>query len=151
VRSNSGGFGSTSLPDIRDWRIRSHSFKAIGYYTEQVPTLGGTDNPKLVPQIVSSTNLFDLLGARPMMGRTFVPQDGRAGQSNVVILNAQVWQEEYGSDPKIIGRVLPINGIPYTVIGVMPQGFAFPANAGTNSIWTPLRIALICRRATRRC
>ena len=138
VRSNSGGFGSTSLPDIRDWRIRSHSFKAIGYYTEQVPTLGGTDNPKLVAQIVSSTNLFDLLGARPMMGRTFVPQDGRAGQSNVVILNAQAWQEEYGSDPKMIGRVLPINGIPYTVIGVMPQGFAFPANAGTNSIWTPL-------------
>src|ERR1700733_301468 len=75
VRSNSGGFGSTSLPDIRDWWIRSHSFKAIGYYTEQVPTLGGTDNPKLVAQVVSSTNLFDLLGARPMMGRTFVPRD----------------------------------------------------------------------------
>ena len=82
VRSNSGGFAPTSLPDIRDWQARSHSFKAIGYYTEQVPTLGGTDNPKLVPQIVSSTNLFDLLGARPMMGRTFVRQDGRAGQSS---------------------------------------------------------------------
>lgn len=140
VRSESGGFSTTSLPDILDWQARSHSFQQIAYYTEQVPTLGGTSNPRIVPQIVSSTNLFDTLEARPMMGRTFMPSDSTAGQTNVVILSASTWSEIYHADPRIIDRSIPINGIPYTVIGVMPNGFAFPANTGDTSIWTPLPI-----------
>jgi predicted permease len=138
VRSESGGFATTSLPDIQDWQARSHSFQQIAYYTEQVPTLGGTANPKIVPQIISSTNLFDTLEARPMMGRVFLPNDGKPGQDNVVILSASTWHDIYHSDPHILGRSVPINGIPYTVIGVMPNGFAFPANTGDTSIWTPL-------------
>ena len=140
VRSESGGFSTTSLPDILDWQARSHSYQQIAYYAEQVPTLGGTSNPRIVPQIVSSTNLFDTLEARPMMGRTFMPSDSTAGQTNVVILSASTWSEIYHADPRIIDRSIPINGIPYTVIGVMPNGFAFPANTGDTSIWTPLPI-----------
>ena len=140
VRSESGGFSTTSLPDILDWQARSHSFQQIAYYTEQVPTLGGTSNPRIVPQIVSSTNLFDTLEARPMMGRTFMPSDSTAGQTNVVILSASTWSEIYHADPHIIDRSIPINGIPYIVVGVMPNGFAFPANTGDTSIWTPLPI-----------
>jgi len=119
VRTESGGFASTSLPDIQDWQARSHSFQQIAYYAEQVPTLGGTSNPKLVPQIVSSSNLFDLLQAKPMMGRTFLPDDGKSGHDNVVVLSAATWREVYHADPKIIDRSVPVNGIPYTVIGVM--------------------------------
>jgi predicted permease len=140
VRSESGGFSTTSLPDILDWQARSHSFQQIAYYTEQVPTLGGTSNPRIVPQIVSSTNLFDTLEARPMLGRTFMPSDSTPGQTNVVILSDSTWSEIYHADPRIIDRSIPINGIPYTVIGVMPNGFAFPANTGDTSIWTPLPI-----------
>jgi predicted permease len=140
VQTERGGFSSTSLPDIRDWQARSHSFQQIGYYTEQVPTLGGTSDPKLVVQIVSSANLFDLLQAGPMMGRTFLPGDSESGRTNVVILNAALWQKNYHADPQIIGRIIPINGIPYTVIGVMPRGFAFPANTGEDSIWTPIPV-----------
>ncbi|MDW5264692.1 MULTISPECIES: ABC transporter permease [Acidobacteriaceae] len=138
VRTESGGFGPTSLLDIQDWQARSHSFEQIAYYTEQVPTLGGTSTPRLVPQIVSSSNLFDLLQARPMMGRTFVPDDSKSGHNNVVILGASIWQGVYHADPQIVGRSIAVNGIPYTVIGVMPNGFAFPANTGENSIWTPI-------------
>lgn len=138
VRSASGGFSTTSLPDIQDWQARSHSFQQIAYYTIQVPTLGGTSNPRIMPQIVSSTNLFDTLEARPMMGRAFFPTDSAPGQTNVVILSAGTWEDIYHADPQIIGRSVPINGIPYTVIGIMPRGFAFPANTGNTSIWTPL-------------
>lgn len=138
VRSQSDGFTSTSLPDVQDWQARSHSFQQIAYYTEQVPTLGGTSDPKLVAQIVSSSNLFDLLGAKPKMGRTFLPRDGQSGNTNVLILGDAVWQEVYHGDAEIVGRTVPVNGIPYTVIGVMPRGFAFPANTGENSIWTPI-------------
>jgi predicted permease len=140
VRSASGGFSTTSLPDIQDWQARSHSFQQIAYYTIQVPTLGGTSNPRIMPQIVSSTNLFDTLEARPMKGRAFLPTDSAPGQTNVVILSAGTWEDIYHADPNIIGRSVPINGIPYTVIGVMPRGFAFPANTGDTSIWTPLPV-----------
>ena len=138
VRTESGGFAATSLPDIRDWEARSHSFEQIAFYTEQVPTLGGTSSPRLVPQIVSSVNLFEILKARPMMGRTFEPGESEPGRASVVILSAGAWRDVYHSDPKVIGRTVPVNGVPYTVIGVMPDGFAFPASTGDNSIWTPL-------------
>jgi predicted permease len=140
ARSEGGGFASTSLPDVQDWQARSHSFQQIAFYTEQVPTLGGTSDPKLVAQIVSSSNLFDLLQARPMMGRTFLPGDSQAGRSNVLVLGAAVWQEVYHGDVQIVGRTVPVNGIPFTVIGVMPRGFAFPANTGEDAIWTPIPI-----------
>jgi predicted permease len=140
VRSESGGFAATSLPDIRDWQARSHSFEQIAYYTEQVPTLGGTADPKLVAQIVSSANLFDLLQVKPALGRGFLPGDGKAGSSNVVILGAATWHSAYHGDPQIVGRSVPVNGIPYTVIGVMPAGFSFPANTGDDSIWTPIPV-----------
>lgn len=140
VRSESGGFASTSFPDVQDWQARSHSFQQIGYYAEQVPTLGGTGEPKLVPQILSSSNLFDLLEAQPMMGRTFLPTDSNAGHTDVLVLSAGTWDELYHSDPQIIGRSVPVNGIPHTVIGVMPRGFTFPANTGDNTIWTPIPV-----------
>ncbi|MEG9438875.1 ABC transporter permease [Edaphobacter sp. HDX4] len=140
VRTESGGFAPTSMPDIRDWQARSHSFQQIGFYSEQVPTLGGTASPRLVAQILSSTNLFDLLEARPMMGRTFAAGDSEPGRTNVVILTASIWHELYHGDPEILGRSIPVNGLPYTVIGVMPEGFAFPAESGGNAIWTPAPI-----------
>jgi predicted permease len=140
VRTESGGFASTSLLDIQDWQARSRSFQQIAYYAEQVPTLGGTSTPKLVPQIVSSSNIFDLLQARPMMGRTFLPGDSTSGHTNVVVLGAATWREVYHADPQIIGRSVTINGLPYTVIGVMPNGFSFPASTGESSIWTPLPV-----------
>lgn len=137
-RNESGSFAPTSMPDIRDWRARSHSFRQIGFYTEQVPTLGGTENPKLVAQVVSSANLFELLEARPMLGRTFFAADSEPGRSNVVILTSSIWRDLYHGDRGIVGRSIPVNGTPYTVIGVMPDGFAFPANTGGNAIWTPI-------------
>lgn len=138
ARNESGGFSPTSLPDIRDWQARSHSFSQMAYFTVQVPALGGTEDPKLVPQVVSSANLFALLEARPLLGRTFVPADASAGHANVVILSEGVWRKLYHADRGIIGRAVPVNGVPYTVIGVMPDGFSFPVNTGDSAIWTPL-------------
>ncbi len=141
TEAESGGFSSTSLPDVRDWQARSHSFEGIGFYSEQVPTLGGAGaaDPKLVVQVVSSANLFGVLGARPMMGRTFVPEDETAGHTNVVVLNASLWREFFHGDRQIVGRTVPINGLPYAVIGVMPDGFSFPGN-NDSAIWTPVPV-----------
>ncbi len=138
VQSPQGHFAPTSLPDIEDWRARSHAFQHIGYFTEQFPTLGGASDARLVPQVACSANLFDLLQVKPMLGRTFAAPDEIEGHTNVVVLGADTWQQIYHGDRQILGRAVPINGIPYTVIGVMPAGFAFPVNAGALSIWTPI-------------
>ena len=137
--TENGGFSSTSLPDIRDWQARSHSFEGIGFYSEQMPTLGGAADPKLVVEVASSANLFGVLGARPMMGRTFAPEDDKAGHTNVVVLNASLWREYFHGDRQIVGRTVPINGMPYTVIGVMGDGFSFPGN-NDSVIWTPVPV-----------
>ena len=133
-----GTFGSMSLPDLRDMAARSHSLQAIGYYTYQIPTLGGgSSEPKITPEITANPNLFDLLGVRPMMGRGFIPEDGKPGHNNVLVLGYQVWQESFHGDKNIVGKTVTIDGDPYSVIGVLPPNVEFPANVG-EAIYSPL-------------
>jgi predicted permease len=132
------GYGSMSLPDLQDLAARSHSLQGIGFYTFQIPTLGSASTePKITPQIVGSTNIFDLIGVQPMLGRGFVPDDSKAGHNNVLVLGNSVWQESFHSDRNIVGRSVTINGDPYTVIGVMPPGVDFPGDT-QHSIYSPL-------------
>ncbi len=134
----SGGFGSMSLPDLQDIAARSHSLQGIGYYTFAIPTLGGgTGEPEITPQIVANPNLFDLAGVRPMLGRGFVPDDGKAGRTNVLILGNKVWQEHFHGDRGMVGRALTIDGDPYTVIGVLAPGVDFPGDVD-GAIYSPL-------------
>jgi predicted permease len=133
-----GAFGSMSLPDLQDTASRSHSLQDVGYYTFQIPTLGGgSTEPKITPEIVASTNIFDLIGVRPMLGRGFVPDDGKAGRNNVLVLGNAVWKESFHGDRSIVGQKVTINGEPYTVIGVLLPGVEFPGDVG-KAIYSPL-------------
>jgi predicted permease len=136
--ANADSIGIAALPDVLDWRARSHSVNPIGYYSMQLPTLGGTGNPHLVPQVISSANLFDILGLRPALGRLFVPGDEQPGRGNVLVLSWPVWKNFFHGDPGIIGRAVPLNGVKYTVIGVLPAGQSFPE--GAESMFSPLEI-----------
>ncbi|HTX42843.1 MAG TPA: ABC transporter permease [Acidobacteriaceae bacterium] len=131
-------YGSMSLPDLRDIAARSHSLQSVGYYTFQIPTLGGgSTEPKITPEITANTNLFDLLGVRPMLGRGFIPDDGTPGHNNVLVLGYQVWQESFHGDRAIIGRSVTIDGDPFVVIGVLPPNVEFPGYVG-GAIYAPL-------------
>ncbi len=83
---------------------------------------------------VASTR-FALLRERPVLGRDFLPEDDRAGAAPVAIVGYRVWTERYGSDPSIVGRTVRLNGEAATIIGVMPQGFAYPVDT---QVWRPL-------------
>jgi putative ABC transport system permease protein len=136
--ANPQNYGSMSLPDLQDIAARSHSLQGIGYYTFQIPTLGGgSTEPKITPEITASTNLFDLLGVAPMLGRGFVPDDGKPGHNNVLVLGYQVWQENFHGDRGIVGSKVTIDGDPYSVIGVLPPHVEFPGNVG-EAIYSPL-------------
>jgi len=132
------GFGSMSLPDLQDIAARSHTLQGVGFYTFQIPTLGGgSTEPKITPEIVATTNLFDLIGVRPMLGRGFVPDDGKPGRNNVLVLGNSIWKEDFHGDKGIVGRAVTIDGDPYTVIGVLPPGVVFPGDVG-KAIYSPL-------------
>lgn len=132
------GFGSMSFPDLRDITARSHSLKGVGYFTFQIPTLGGgSSEPKITPEIVANTNLFDLLGVQPMLGRGFIPDDAKPGRNNVLVLGYKVWQESFHGDRGIVGRTVTIDGDPYMVIGILPPNVEFPGDVG-QAIYAPL-------------
>jgi len=85
-----------------------------------------------------STNLLDVLGVRPMLGRTFVDGESIPGRETVAILSHALWAERFGSDRSIIGRSMVLDGTPYTIVGVLPPGFEVLGRPA--DLWTPLVI-----------
>lgn len=139
--SRSGSTGGTfSWPDLQDYTARCHSLAGIGALTFQLPTLGGTDNPQLVPEMMVTSNLFQVVGIHPALGRGFTPDDNKAGHTSVLILSDDVWKEFFHGDPSIIGRSVPIDGDPFTVVGVLPPHIYFPMGVNGREIISPLNL-----------
>lgn len=84
-----------------------------------------------------SPNLFDVVGVAPLLGRTFLPDEGTPGRDQVAVLNYGYWQRRFGADPTIIGKPVSIDGRSFTVIGIMPKDFNYPLAA---EIWIPLAL-----------
>ena len=84
------------------------------------------DHPRIVGTVVTSSNIFRVLGVQPMLGRDFVDADAAKGAANVVLLSYEGWQAVFGGDPKVVGETLRLGGDPATVIGVLPPGMRFP-------------------------
>jgi hypothetical protein len=114
------------------WHDRSQSFEALAIAQPAVAnTLGGDGAAEQVPSLWTTPELFRVFGAKPMMGRLFTDQEGfgRAGirgeatGTSVVVLSHGYWQRRFGSDPNILGKMIPIGRASSTVIGVMPAGF----------------------------
>src|SRR5262249_18488325 len=82
-----------------------------------------------------TANTFAVLGQPPQLGRDFTADDERVGAQPVTILGYKLWKTRYDGDPKVVGRLIRIDGTPYTVIGVMPDAMQFPSKA---ELWTAL-------------
>ncbi|MGA7884789.1 MAG: ABC transporter permease [Acidobacteriaceae bacterium] len=139
--SRSGSTGGTfSWPDLQDYTTRCHSIAGIAALTFQLPTMGGTDDPQLVPEMMVTSNLFQVVGMRPQLGRDFTPEDNKAGHTNVLILSDSVWQKYFHGDRSIIGRTVPIDGDPFLVVGVLPPDIYFPMGVNGQEIISPLNL-----------
>ncbi len=125
-----------SYPDYTSWRDESKSFTALGIWTWNSPSFtgAGVGGAERLEGAEVSPNLFPLMGVRPILGRTFLESEGVQGNDHVVILGYGLWQRRFSGDRDIVGRTVTINLEPYTVIGVMPRGFAFPDNG---QAWMP--------------
>ncbi|MGI8499319.1 MAG: ABC transporter permease [Gemmatimonadaceae bacterium] len=117
-----------SYRNFLDWRDESRAFSAMAAYDDRSLTLSGTGEPERVIGGVISANLFDLIGVRPALGRGFRADEDQVGAERVLILSDELWHRRYGGEPSIVGTVVTANGLPHTVIGVMPPRFEFPEN-----------------------
>ena len=125
-----------SYPDFVDWRAQATSFEGMAVvHGVPVSLSDATGFPESRDATEVSAETFKLIGARPMLGRDFAAADEAPGAAPVAILSYGFWESRYGRDPAIVGRVIRINGTPTTVIGVMPEGFAFPQK---QDLWLPL-------------
>jgi putative ABC transport system permease protein len=125
-----------SPANLKDWIAQSNSFENIAAFRWGDFNLSGTDNPEQLLGHPVTVNMFDTLKVRPLYGRTFLPDEGKAGASPVVVLSYKLWQRRFGADPNIVNQNITLNSRSYTVVGVMPPEFAFPVAA--SELWVPL-------------
>ncbi len=132
--------------DIEQWMSQSRSFEQIAFSTS---TGGrnfleeGTASAEIDDEQVSS-NLFGTLGVRPALGRGFLPEalSLAAGKNaGTILLSDAIWRQEFGADKEILGKQVKINDKSYAVVGVLPAGFRYPANAQlVAQVWTPIQL-----------
>ena len=123
--------------DYAEWRDAQRSFTELGGMYIGSVGLRGPEAATRFNAAFVSWNAFRILGAQPVMGRSFLEEDDQPDAPLVAILSHRVWEERFGSDAGIVGREAVLNGEPATIMGVMPDGFHFPEG---QDMWVPLRL-----------
>ena len=124
-----------SLQDVLDWRSATYSFEGIGAVADLRVAFDDGIAAETATATEVTANTFALLGARPAFGRDFSPDDDQPGATPVVILSDRFWRVKLLADPGVLGRVVRLNGVATTIVGVMPTGFVFPQN---QDLWLPI-------------
>ena len=129
-----------SYPDFRDWRDRSRSFDGAAAYSGWTFNLTGDGPPERVDSAVVSASFFDVLGVTPHLGRGFRPEEETKGRDDVVVLGHRFFVRRFLADPHILGKKIRLDGTPYTVIGVAPDGIRLPniAAAAAGNLFVPI-------------
>jgi len=127
---------SLPIQDFIDYRKQQQTFTGLAGSTSGTIYVSGDEKAERFTGAWITANMFDVVGVRPLLGRTFRAGEDTPAGEKVAILSYTMWQQRYGGDKNIIGHQLRVNGAPHTVVGVMPENFAFPDN---DQIWVPLQ------------
>jgi len=133
------GRGAVSAANVRDWRAQNHVFEDVALVKTNHSfnfTVDGEPERLVGARVWAS--LFPILRAEPLIGRTFTEDANEIGHENVVVLSHQLWVRRFGADPSIVGKTVPLNGVPTTVVAVMKPGFRYPDR--DCELWAPLTI-----------
>ena len=137
---------SVSFHDFMDWRSRQQSFESLEGYNQLGLTVTSTSGyPERLRGVRVTPGVFQSIRVTPALGRDFTNADAVPGAPAVIIIGHAVWESRYGSRADAIGQVLTVNGVPTTVVGVMPPKFAFPQS---HNAWIPLSFTLAAKRGT---
>ena len=117
-----------SMANYLDWRTQNQTFERLALYRWWSTNLTGGESPERIQGFLVTGNFLDVLGVKPLLGRTFSPEEDQPGKGAVAILTHALWQRRFGADPDIVNKTITLNGLTRTVIGVMPQGFNYPSS-----------------------
>ena len=135
--------GGVSYPNLLDWRAGSSGlFEGVAAYAGASFALEGSGEAQRVAGAVVSADLFRVLGTPPLLGRTLRPEEDRLGGAAVrpVVLSHALWKRLYRESPSALGRVLRLDDQAFTVVGVMPEGFAFPLRGEPAELWVSVAV-----------
>ncbi|MEO8129378.1 MAG: ABC transporter permease [Bryobacteraceae bacterium] len=127
-----------SPADYVDWRKQNQVFTDVAALRNRSASLTGAGTPEMVIGRQVTANLFDVLGVKPMLGRTFSEEEDRTNAS-VVVIGYGMWQRRYGGDRALVGQPIDMNGEKVVVTGIMPRGFSFPDKAV--DFWLPMNFS----------
>jgi predicted permease len=127
--------GAFAPLEIHDLQNLSRSFSGVAEYHSMWFVLLGRPEPERVQTGVVSAHFFDLMGVKPILGRTFAKGEDQHGAEAVLVLSHQYWMRSFGGDPKIVGQVFRMNDRPHTVIGVLPP---IPGYPDENDVYMPV-------------
>src|ERR1051325_3315547 len=114
---------AVSPANYLDWKAQSHSFESMAAYNQRNANLTGRDHPESVITTYAEADFFDVVGVKPALGRTYTREEDQRGKGRVAVLSHQFWQTHFGGNASVLGRIMTLNGEPYTVVGVMPARF----------------------------
>ena len=143
-RSEKGGVRVPSYPTFRDWQTQSADasgvIEGMAFVRGDGVMIRGSDD-RLIAAYVTP-GFFGLLGTKPELGRAFSPEEERAGAPRVAVISHDFFERQFGGDPSALGKIISVDSVPTTVIGVMPRGFAYP-NFGSGgwlppTLWQPI-------------
>jgi putative ABC transport system permease protein len=141
LRPATASFGVMSIayPNYLDWQKRNQTFETIACYRYGDLNLTGVDQPERLEALQVSANLLPMLGAQPLLGRLFDPNDDRGQAPRTAILGHSLWQRRFDGDPEVVGQPLLLGGEPYSIVGVLPADFQFPPLRQDNvDLWLPV-------------
>lgn len=126
---------SVAPADFRDWTRSLTTVSALSAVEWWDPNLSGVERPENLHGFLVSTNYFDLLRVRPVLGRAFSAADGQPNANRTVVLSHAFWLRHFNGNTAVLGTTMRLNGAPFEVIGVMPPRFVVPYGA---EVWAPI-------------
>ena len=129
-----------SAPNYWDWQRQNDVFEKMAILDSAGKgyNLSGGGDPDRVSGVRVSAGFFDVLGVKPRLGRTFLPEEEQPGNHQVMVLSDGLWRSRYNSDPNIIGKTVKVDSEDYTVVGVMPPDFEFQLYSPIRQLWVPV-------------
>src|SRR5947209_13250053 len=129
-----------SLSDMFDFRAQSRSFSAVAAYAGAWTVVTGVSEAQEIDGVNVDGDFFEMLGVAPALGRGFTAEEAKPGAPNVLVISYNLWKRAFASDPEIVGRAVKMRAGTFTILGVMPAGWKFPANFDTCDFVMPLRV-----------
>jgi len=130
--------GSISYSNFFDWQKDNHSFSSMAIARDYGFSLTGLGDAEQLDAKFISSDYFLVLGANPVIGRTFAPGEDKIGTAPIALIGAGFWKRKFGSSPEVLGKSLTLDGKSYTIVGVIPEAFDLYRSAHPTDVYVPI-------------